>query len=92
MARYEATLMHGERGGEGRYAFDATEDLMALTPVKVIRTFMDYLEKTRGEQIGHIDFEINGALKNAELGIVTGMGQLVLQDGVQPFVVFINRV
>lgn len=83
--------MHGERGGEGTYLFDANEDLMARSPVQVIRAFMDYLEKSRGGQIGHIDFEINGALKNAELGIVTGMGQLVLEDGSQPFVVFINR-
>ncbi|MEO0912417.1 MAG: hypothetical protein AAFY59_05425 [Pseudomonadota bacterium] len=89
MATYKAVLMHGERGGEGAYTFDGPEDLFARSPVKIMRAFMDSVELERS--IGHIDYEINAAMKNKRGDIVTVIGELSFETGdPQPFAAMIN--
>jgi len=89
MAAYTMILMHGDRGGEGRYTFEADADLLAHSPATVMRTAMAALDARAG--IGHIDYELNAALKNSEKGVVTALGNLVFHgDDVQPFGAFIS--
>ena len=55
MAEYLAILVHGKRGGEGRYEFTGPDDLLGETPYNVMRAFIDSAEATHS--IGHIDYE-----------------------------------
>lgn len=90
MATYEAVLMHGERGGEGRHKFNGPDDLMEHSPITVMRVFMAYLDEHAG--LGHIDFHINAAMKNDKYGVVTVLGELVFaKDDHQPFACFISK-
>lgn len=57
MAKYIAILTHSKRGTEGRYDFNAGDNLLQKTPVRIMRTFMDSVE--RHLKIGHIDYQIN---------------------------------
>lgn len=89
MAMYEAVIMHGERGGEGRYEFSASPDLFAGTPSGVLRALMQHVEAEA--HIGHIEYEVNAAFKNDRADVVTALGQLHFEhDGAQPFICMIN--
>ena len=89
MKTYHAGLMHGNRDGEGRYEFDAPELLAQTSPVRIMRAFMEHVEKTA--KVGHIDYEINAAMKNTEAGVVTVLGELQFEnDSAQPFVCMIE--
>lgn len=89
MRIYKATLMHGNRAGEGRYAFEAPELLAQASPVRIMRAFMEYLEEAA--HVGHIDYEINAAMKNKDAGVVTVMGVLHFENNSdQPFVCMIE--
>lgn len=88
MATFMMTLMHGDRGGEGTYMFEGPDDLMRHSPVTVLKAAMAHLDAHAG--LGHIDFEINAALKNSEKSVVTALGALVFHgEDFQPFVCFI---
>lgn len=89
MKTYHAVLMHGNRDGEGHYDFEAPEMLAQASPVRIMRAFMEHLEAKA--HVGHIDYEINAAMKNKEVGVVTVMGQLIFDnDSVQPFICMID--
>ena len=60
MATYNAHLMHGERGSEGSYDFDGPDDLLKKTPVRIVRHFMEHVEKSV-LQSQHVDYELNAA-------------------------------
>ena len=88
--KYKVTLMHGNRDGEGRYSFEAAEGLMRQTPVRIMRAFMESVEAKNG--IGHVDYEINAALKNDEHDVATIIGDLVFdEDNRQPFMCMISH-
>lgn len=90
MTKYLAILMHGTRGGEGRYEFEGSEDLLSQTPVRIMRVFMDSVEAKNG--IGHIEYEINAALKNKDHDIATVIGEIQFEDGdQQPFMCMLSR-
>jgi len=90
MKRYRAILMHGAHEGEGDYRFEATDDLMDRTPVRVMRAFMESVEKTSG--LGHIDYEINAAKRNREHRVVTILGDLIFaENDVKPFMCMISE-
>lgn len=88
MASYLAQLMHGDSGGAGEYRFDGDEGLLARTPATVVRAFMDHLNGTA--QLGHVDYELNAAMKNRDKGVVTALGHFVLNGDEVPFVLFIS--
>ena len=91
MAQFQMVMMHGERGGEGVYRFEAADDLLRHSPITVLRAAMAYLDAHAG--IGHIDYEVNAALKNADKGVVTAMGSLVFHgEDHQPFICFISAL
>jgi hypothetical protein len=88
MAQYTAVLMHGNRDAEGRHRFEADDDLMTHSPATVMRVFMEAMDATAG--VGHIDYELNAAMKNRDSNIVTTLGSLVFHDNnVQPFICMI---
>lgn len=90
MAQYVANLMHGSRGGESKRFFEAKDGLMKKSPVKVVRAFMEWLETE--SSVGHIDYELNVALKNKEHGVVTAMGEMIFSEtNHQPFVLMISK-
>ena len=90
MPKYITTLVHGRRGGEGRYEFDAEEKLLDEPPVCIMRTFMDSIEQNF--KIGHIDYQINTATKDQRHGIVTVTGDIIFERGDhQPFMCMIHR-
>lgn len=90
MAIYKATLMHGERGGEGQYTFEAEDGLIARSALTTVRRFMEHLQTHAG--IGAIDWHVNAAMKNKEKRVVTALGELVMHgDDEQPFVCFITE-
>jgi hypothetical protein len=90
MATYEACLMHGVRGTEGRYRFEGPEDLMDKSPARVMRHFMEWVDAEAG--LGHVDYELNAAMKNDQVKIVTALGTMNFSElSRQPFVCMIAR-
>ena len=90
MAKYIAILMHGQRSTEGRYEFDAAETLLEETPVRIMRAFMESVESQTG--IGHIDYQINAALKNRKEEVVSVIGEIMFESGDhQPFMCMISH-
>lgn len=88
MTKYRMTLMHGRRGSEGIHDFEEESDLLSHSPMTVLRRTLEAVEKSEG--IGHIDYEVNAAMKNEENGIVTALGRLIFHgDDRQPFVAYI---
>ena len=88
MARYGATIMHGKRDAERTIEFDGPEDLMSHSPMTVMRTFMQYLDDHAN--IGHIDYEVNAAMKSEKSAVVTVLGELKFASGDhQPFMCMI---
>jgi len=86
--RMKAVLMHGDRGGEGIYRFEVPDEVAAASPVRIMRAFMEHAEERA--EIGHVDYEINAAMKNREQNVTTVIGEFVFDAGNrQPFAVFI---
>lgn len=91
MARYLTILIDGRTGGEGRYTFHADDDLMARTPVRAMRAFMESVE-AKELLHGHQDYEINAAMKSPHHEVITTLGILHLTNGDQaPFMAMISR-
>ncbi|MBB93216.1 MAG: hypothetical protein CML68_01225 [Rhodobacteraceae bacterium] len=91
MAKYGATIMHGNRDAQRTIEFDGPDDLIEHSPMTVMRAFMDYVEAHA--HIGHIDYEANAAMKNAKADVVTVLGELKFASGDhQPFMCMISAV
>lgn len=90
MATFYARMMDGETSGEGSYEFEGPADLMGRTADEIVGVFFEHVE----QQVlkSHVDWEINGVLKNKERGIVTAMGSLIPQkdDAPMPFLLLIS--
>lgn len=82
MARYVARMLDAETGGEGIYQFEGPDQLMQRTADEIVSVFFDRVEK----QIlaHHVDWEINGVMKNRERGVVTAMGTLIPDKATPP--------
>ncbi|MEL6205378.1 MAG: hypothetical protein AAFR47_08720 [Pseudomonadota bacterium] len=88
MPTLTATLMHGKRDAEGTYSFDVSDTTAADTPVRIMRAFMEHIQATAN--VGHIDYEINAAMKNRDKQITTVIGEMVFEAGNrEPFTCFI---
>ena len=75
--------MDAKRGTEGRYEFDGVDDLLAKTPVRVVRAFMEHVDKNIFPE-SHVDYELNAAMKNSERQVVTAIGSFHLDGGDAP--------
>jgi hypothetical protein len=91
MATYSARMLDAETGGEGQYDFKGPDDLFHKTADEIVTTFFDYVEKDVLRQ--HVDWELNGVMKNTQRGVVTAMGTLIPGDGGTPlpFLVMIAK-
>ena len=91
MTQYTARMMDAVSGGEGRYDFDADDGLLDRTPVRVVRAFMDHVDKDLFPTI-HVDYELNAAFANREHHrVVTAMGTLIHDgDPPTPFLLMIS--
>ena len=91
MAQYLTILIDGRTGGEGRYKFNAPDDLMERTPVRAMRAFMESGE-AKDMLHGHQDYEINAAMKSPHHDVITTLGVMHLTNGDQaPFMAMISR-
>lgn len=91
MASYKATMMDAQTGGESRYPFEGPEDLLERTPVRVVRYFMELVDRTI-LPAEHIDYELNFALKNDHYKVVTAAGTLIRENGgTIPFLMMIAK-
>ena len=83
MAIYRARLVDAETPAEMAYEFEAQDDLMNQTPVRVVRTFFEHVDRSMFPT-KHVDYEINAAFKNRERRIVTCMGSPHFEGDVPP--------
>jgi cytochrome P450 len=82
MALFRARLIDSLSEKEDSFEFDAHEDLMNDTPVRIVRSFFGGSDPSRFHT-RHQDWELNAAFKNRERGVVTCMGSFHL-DGEPP--------
>jgi len=80
MATYTARMMAADTGAENTYSFDGPDDLFKQTPVRIVRTFMEYVD-VKLLPAEHIDYELNAAFKNDKAQVVTALGSLILEHG-----------
>lgn len=90
MATYYARMMDAETSGEGSYVFEGPADLMQRTADEIVNTFFDHVEKQVLK--AHVDWEVNGVMKNRERKVVTAMGSLIpdKNDEPMPFLLLIS--
>jgi hypothetical protein len=82
MATYRARLIDSIRDHEAMLGFEGADDLMEDTPVRVVRSFFEHVDRA-ALPTGHVDWELNAAFKNRERGVVTCMGSFHF-DGEPP--------
>jgi hypothetical protein len=90
MASYLARMMDSATGAEGVYRFEHRDDLMRRPADDIVAAFFEYAERdvfTRG----HVEYELNGVVKNQKQNTVVAIGSLHMQgdDDNQPFTIFI---
>lgn len=89
MAQYKATLIHGERGGEGTYSFEAPGGLILKSGLSTVRAFMEHVKTLPG--MGHSDWHLHSVNRNGSKTVVTAMGTFEFEGSdEQPFVCFIS--
>lgn len=92
MARYQARMLDSVSGAEGAYTFEHRDDLMSRPADDIVAAFFEFAERevfTRD----HVEYELNGVLKNKDLKTVVAIGSLHMHDhpnDVQPFTIFIS--
>lgn len=90
MATYVARMMDSATGAEGAYKFEHRDDLMDRPADDVVAAFFEHADRevfTRG----HVEYELNGVVKNKQQKTVVAIGALHMQgdDDSQPFTIFI---
>jgi len=91
MASYIARIMDAETGGENTYHFEGPDDLLDQTPMRIVRTFFESIEKSMFPH-EHLDYEINTAHKRKEHNVVLITGSYHLHSGDDlPFLMMIAR-
>lgn len=90
MATYRARMIDASTPGEDTYEFDARDDLMSDTPVRIVRAFFETVERSL-IPVEHIDWEVNAAFKSTEHKVACVMGVLHAKTGAPvPFAVFVG--
>lgn len=90
MTTFYARVLDAETGGEGAYTFDGPADLMSKTADEIVAAFFDEVEAEVLHK--HVDWELNGILKNKEREVVTAIGSLISGkgDAPMPFMLMIS--
>lgn len=93
MARYQVRLLDSVSGAEGSYAFEHREDLMDRPADEIVAAFFEHAEREIFAH-DHVDYEVNGVIKNKALKTVVAIGALHRREhddhGGQPFTIFIS--
>ena len=88
MAGYVGRMLHGRSGAEVDHPFEGPDDLMARSPVAVMRFFMEHVAQRKF--VEHEDYEVFSALKSADGTVVTVLGDFLYAAGNRsPFVCMI---
>lgn len=82
MATYYARVLAADRDAEGIYQFDGPDNLFDVTADEIVNVFFSHVEQDVLKH--HVDWEINGILKNKERHVVTALGSLIPHEGVAP--------
>ncbi|WP_413207205.1 hypothetical protein [Rhodospirillum sp. A1_3_36] len=90
MTKYKAVMFDAETGAQNIYEFESENHLMEQSRMRLIEAFMEYVDHVELPK-EDIRYEIQTALKNHELGVVTAVGVLKLAHGDIPFMVMISR-
>jgi len=90
MTTYIARMLDSATGAEGAYRFEHREYLMDRPADDVVAAFFEHAERdvfTRG----HVQYELNGVVKNAKQRTVVAIGQMRMEGDTdyQPFTIFI---
>ena len=92
MAQYVGRMLHGRSGAEVDHPFEGPDGLMALSPIKVMRFFMEHAVANRAFR-EHEDYEVFAALRHQQDGqtdVVTVTGDfLYTPTSRSPFVCMI---
>ncbi|WP_445679828.1 hypothetical protein [Radicibacter daui] len=79
MAMFKAWLTDSNTGGSARYEFEADADLFKKGANKIVKRFMDHVEKQVLPK-KHVDYDLNACFKNKEKRVVTAIGTLHVDD------------
>ncbi len=94
MATYRARLLDSLTGNEGAYEFEDREELMAGPADDVVHAFFLYAERALFRR-DHVQYELNGVVKNAEQNTVVAIGQMYMLGDEDrpstPFTLFIGQ-
>ena len=91
MATFIANMIDAETGSDNRYDFEGPDDLLDRTPVRIVRHFMEIVDRELLPK-EHIDYELNAAMKNRSIGVITAMGSMILEKGGEiPFMLMISK-
>lgn len=90
MAVYMARMLDSVTGSEGAYRFEHRDDLMKRPADEVVAAFFEHAEREVFSR-GHVEYELNGVVKNQKQQTVVAIGSLRMQgdDDNQPFTIFI---
>lgn len=88
MPRMQATLIHGRHAGQDTYEFDIDENMLEETPIRIMRKFMEYMDEAA--HLGHLDYEINAAMKDDD-NVISAIGAILFSaTNRQPFTCLIS--
>jgi len=89
-------MLDSVSGAEGAYEFDHRDDLMKQPADDVVAAFFEYADREVFNR-GHVDYELNGVIKNKDVNTVVAIGQLRMSDQpgsdpALPFTIFISAL
>jgi hypothetical protein len=88
MAQFVGRMLHGRSGAEVDHPFEGPDDLMARSPMKVMRFFMEHVADHKF--VEHEDYEVYTAMKDRAGDVVTVTGEFhYTADSRSPFVCMI---
>ena len=89
MARFYARMMDASTGGEGRYSFEASDDLLQRPADEAVDLFFDHVA---AEVLDNkVDWELNGVMRTHNRNIITAMGSFLHDDDPPvPFLLMIS--
>ncbi|MES1197386.1 MAG: hypothetical protein ABUL55_02065 [Pseudomonadota bacterium] len=94
--RYQVRMLDSKTGAEGGYTFEHRDDLMQRPADDVVSAFFDYADREIFNR-GHVNYELNGVIKNKKQGTVVAIGQMYMDgdrhddDNLSPFTIFISK-
>ena len=86
----QAIVMGPVSGSDSTYQFEAADDLFRRPSDEIVEAFMAHLNDA-GVITSAVAYELNSAIKNREKGVVTAIGNLILNGDELPFVVMISQ-